>query len=118
MDVMTLVQAVMYFVADPEQACSWWAEHVAVGAETHHEGPFWWFGESGVEVGFHPEDQTRNPRGHSTVVYWSVDDLDDRRQRLLDAGCTSHRGPLVVERGRRICQLIDPFGICFGLDGP
>jgi uncharacterized glyoxalase superfamily protein PhnB len=40
------------------------------------------------------------------------------RARLLDAGCTHHRDPLDVVAGRRIRQLVDPFGTVFGLDGP
>jgi predicted enzyme related to lactoylglutathione lyase len=116
LDTMMLVRAVMFFVSDPEQACSWWAEHLAPGAKRRHEGPFWWFEDEGVEVGFHPEDLDLNPQGRSTVVYWRVDNLDERRQEYIDAGCVPHRGPLAIEPGRRICQLIDPFGNCFGLD--
>ncbi len=115
---MTLVKAVMFFVSDPEQACTWWARQLTPEADCRHDGPFWWFEEGEVEVGFHPEDLEHNPQGHSTVIYWCVDDLDTRRQQLIDAGCVPHRGPLVVGQGRKICQLIDPFGNCFGLDGP
>ncbi len=108
----------MFFVADPEEACSWWIEHLAPESERRRDGPFWWFEKEGVEVGFHPEDAERNPPGRSTVVYWHADNLEERRQQLIDAGCTPHRGPLVIEPRRKICQLIDPFANCFGLDGP
>ena len=70
----------------------------------------------GVEVGFHPADHEKNPRGGSTVVYWRTDDLDEERERLIASGCTPWRGPLDVDDRRRICQLTDPFGIVFGLD--
>lgn len=53
-------------------------------------------------------DETKNPRGGSTVPYWSVDDVDAVRQRLLDAGCTHHRGPLQVVPGRKTCQGLIP----------
>lgn len=72
----------------------------------------------GVELGFHPADDTRNPRGGSPVVYWAVESVDTTRTALLDRGCTHHRGPLDIDDGRRICQLVDPFGTVFGLDGP
>lgn len=77
-----------------------------------------WLDLDGLEFGFHPASPKANAHGRSTVPYWSVEDLDTERKHLLEAGCTHHRGPLDVEPGRRICQLIDPFGTVFGLDGP
>jgi hypothetical protein len=112
------IGTVMFFVADPERACRWWAEHVGGGAACEAEGPFWWYEAEGVEVGFHPADEERNPVGRSPVVYWRVEGLAARRAALIEAGCTPHRGPLVVGPDRQICQLVDPFGNCFGLDGP
>ncbi len=79
--------------------------------------PGWW--PAGVELGFHPVDDERNPRGGgSPVVYWGVEDLDQVRERLLAAGCAHHRGPLTIEPGRRIAQLRDPFGTVVGIEGP
>lgn len=116
---MSTVRAVMYFAPDPAAWCSWWAEHIGEGAEVHLEDRgFAWFELAGVEIGFHPADEERNPVGGSPVVYYNVEDLDDRREALLAMGCTHHRGPIAAEPGRRICQLIDPFGNTFGLDGP
>lgn len=53
------------------------------------------------------------------MPYWSVTEVDAVRQRLLDAGCTPHRGPLDVGdgTGRKIAQLVDPFGNVIGIDG-
>ncbi|WP_197078931.1 VOC family protein [Dermacoccus sp. PE3] len=45
-------------------------------------------------------------------------DLRTHREALLDAGAEHHRGPLTIGGGRSICQLVDPFGGVFGLDGP
>ena len=109
----------MYFVADPERSCQWWALHVGGNAEAHRgNGGFCWFDLDGVEVGFHPADNDKNPLGGSTVVYYAVSDLNEYMQRLVDAGCRPHRGPLELRPGRRICQVVDPFGIVIGLDGP
>ncbi|MFJ2577164.1 VOC family protein [Kitasatospora aureofaciens] len=77
-----------------------------------------WVEHDGVELGFHPVDDERNPRGGSPVVYWSVGDVDRAREWLLSAGCEHHRGPLQIEPGRRIAQLRDPFGTVIGIDGP
>lgn len=116
---MSAVRAVMYFVADPARCGAWWAEHLGASAALHAEpGGFHWFETDGVELGFHPADEERNPAGASAVVYHGVDNLDAWRARLLAAGCTLHRGPLVVGPHRRICQLTDPFGNTFGIDGP
>lgn len=109
----------MYFAADPATWCSWWVEHIGAGAEVHLEdGGFAWFELAGAEIGFHPSDDERNPVGSSPAVYYSVESLDARREALLASGCTDHRGPLDVEPGRRVCQLVYPFGTIFGLDGP
>ena len=113
------IRAVMIFADDTAKQCRWWAENIGHQAEPHaEEGGFWWFELDGVEVGFHPAAPTKNPVGGSPVVYWSVDDLDARRDELLRAGCKPHRGPLEVDAARKICQLVDPFGNIFGLDGP
>lgn len=108
----------MFFAPDPETQCRWWADHM-LGGEPQHEGLYWWLDSSeGIEVGFHPADSQRNPLGRTPVVYWnSPHGVDRQVQELLVAGCTLHRGPLVIESNRRICQLLDPFGNCFGLDG-
>ncbi len=112
------IRAIMIFAADTAEQCRWWAENLANRAERHVEdGVFWWFELDGVEVGFHPADTQKNPVGGSPVVYWSVGDLDAERSRLLRAGCKPHRGPLQVDASRKICQLVDPFGNIFGLDG-
>lgn len=113
------VRAVMVFSDDPPRAARWWAD--TLGGEAHVEGDgpaFAWVDVNGVELGFHTADEQRNPRGGSPVVYWSVPSVTAARRRLLAAGCTHHRGPLDIDSDRRICQLVDPFGTVFGLDGP
>lgn len=108
------VASVMHFVDDPERAATWWATQIQ--GSVHVDAGFAWVESDGVELGFHPADEQKNPRGASTVVYWSVGDLEASRTRFIDAGCEPWRGPLALPGGRRICQLRDPFGIVFGLD--
>lgn len=112
------IRAVMFFADDPETCGRWWAERLTGGAAVQVDGAFCWFDLDGVEVAFHHADPDRNPRGGSPVVYWTATDVLAQREEFLDAGCTQHRGPLDVAPGRRICQLVDPFGNVFGLDGP
>ncbi len=114
------VRAVMVFSDDPPAAARWWAEVLGGEARVESDGTsvFAWVDVNGVELGFHPADDERNPRGGSPVVYWAVPGVTAARERLLAAGCTPHRGPLDIGPERRICQLVDPFGNVFGLDGP
>ncbi|MGW2471665.1 VOC family protein [Streptomyces sp. NPDC001665] len=113
----------MIFTADPAAVASWWGG--VLGADVHRNvnevsgDVFAWLDVGGVEFGFHPLDEGRNPRGGSPVPYWAVDSVDVVRGRLLDAGCVHHRGPLDIGdgSGRRIAQVRDPFGNVIGIDG-
>jgi uncharacterized glyoxalase superfamily protein PhnB len=115
------VRAVMIFAEDPRAAATWYAAALGGGELTVLPGPageFVLFMLGELEVGFHPADPQKNPPGGSPVVYWAVSSLSQARCALLAAGASPHRGPLVVDSGRSICQLRDPFGGIFGLDGP
>ncbi|MFI6861114.1 VOC family protein [Streptomyces sp. NPDC050421] len=115
------IRTIMVFAEDPETSARWWA--ATLGTEVHVDDDgtavYAWLDVAGVEFGFHPLDEQRNRRGGSPVPYWAVTDLDEVRSRLLDAGCTHHRGPLDIGdgTGRRIAQLVDPFGTVIGIDG-
>ena len=92
---------------------------VALHREVDGDSVYAWLElDGGVEFGFHMADEKKNPPGGSPVPYWAVEDVDTVSQRLLDAGCTHHRGPLQVDPGRKICQVVDPFGVVIGLEGP
>jgi hypothetical protein len=116
------VRTIMTFALDPEKSARWWAGLLGdpLYLDTNDDGTVnAWFDLHGIEYGFHPADDTRNPCGGSPVVYWSVTNLAASRERLLTAGCAHHRGgPLRVDDQRQICQLTDPFGTIIGLDGP
>jgi uncharacterized glyoxalase superfamily protein PhnB len=117
------VAQVVVFVEDPPAASRFWAEALAAPQRLADGGAL--VEPSFAEFYFHPIDQAKtpggedkNPRGSSTVVYLAVDDFDAARDALITAGCLPWRGPLEIENGRRICQLCDPFGTVWGLDGP
>jgi len=107
----------MYFVNDPQAAASWYAEHLFSGVSVQEESGFFWFETGTIEVGFHPSDQ-KNPAGGGAVVYWRVENFGRSRDAMLQGGCESWRGPLVISPTRVICQLRDPFGNIIGLEGP
>ncbi|MFG2483353.1 VOC family protein [Streptomyces virginiae] len=116
------VRTIMFFASDPEESAGWWGNvlDAEVKLDINGTSVYAWLDISGVEFGFHPLDEKNNPRGGSPVPYWSVDDVDIVRERLLAAGCTHHRGPLDVGdgTGRKIAQLKDPFDNIIGIDGP
>ena len=115
------VRTVMVFVDDPTAAASWYAPLFGdppIRTLATEGRDFAWFTADGVELAFHPADSVLNPAGRSVVAYWPVASVDRVRTALLARGATHHRGPLVVDANRSICQLIDPFGNVFGLDGP
>jgi len=114
------VRSLMLFVDDTHAVASWWATAFGVeqlDVEAHPQGDFVSFDGSGVEVGFHAADPAKNPVGGSPVVYFAVPSVSAAREQLLALGATHHRGPLEVDAARSICQLRDPFGNVFGLDG-
>jgi predicted enzyme related to lactoylglutathione lyase len=113
--------ALMLFAEDTHAVAKWWASAFGVDrieVEEHPQGDFVFFDAFGVEFGVHASDPKKNPLGGSFVVYLSVPSIDRAREELIELGATPHRGPLAVDAGRSICQLRDPFGNVFGLDGP
>ena len=117
------VAQVVVFVDDPPAASRFWAEALEAPQRLADGGAL--VEPSFAEFYFHPQDQEKtasgeekNPHGSSTVVYLAVDDFDAARDALITAGCVPWRGPLEIDNGRRICQLRDPFGTVWGLDGP
>lgn len=115
------VTALMLFAEDTHAVAQWWAAAFGVErleVEKHPQGDFVYFDAFGIEFGVHAADRAKNPVGGSPVVYHSVSSVREARERLMEPGATAHRGPLVVDEDRSICQLRDPFGNVFGLDGP
>jgi len=53
----------------------------------------------------------------SAATWWSSQ-LAGGETIVGDAGCAVHRAPLAINASRRTCQMVDPFGNTFGLDGP
>jgi predicted enzyme related to lactoylglutathione lyase len=110
-----VIKTVMFFVNQPSEAANWWAQ--AMNTVAQHEGEYSFIEIGDLEIGFHPNDDGRNPQGSSTVAYLGTDDFEGYRTHFLQLGCTMHRGPLELSATRRIAQLTDPFGNVFGLDG-
>jgi len=117
------IAQIVVFVEEPPAAASFWAKALDAPQRLEDGGAL--VELAFVELFFHPADrektswgEEKNPQGGSTVVYLAVEELDAARERLLAAGCEPWRGPIEIEDGRRICQVRDPFGTVWGLDGP
>jgi predicted enzyme related to lactoylglutathione lyase len=114
---MRSVRAVIVFAERPAEMARWYAEALGWGAVDLMPGGAAIVDVGAVELVFHPADGVKNPQGASTVVYWQSADMGSDLDRLVGLGASVHRGPLVVADGRSICQLLDPWGNVFGVDG-
>jgi predicted enzyme related to lactoylglutathione lyase len=117
------VAQIVVFVDDPSAAARFWADALGLPSRPADGGAL--VELDFAELFFHPVDremtssgEEKNPRGASTVAYLAVEDLAAARSALIAAGCEPWRGPIEIEPGRRICQVRDPFGTVWGLDGP
>ena len=115
----SIVRSVVIFAREPKVVAQWWADFLGLrDDDVSVEENFAYFDVGGIEFGFHPADERRNPIGGSPVVYLRVDDHASSLARAESKGARVHRGPLRIGPSRTIAQLVDPFGTVFGLDGP
>ena len=108
----------MVFADRPAEVAQWYSKALGLGGTELMPGGAAIVAAGVIELVFHPADGVKNPPGASTVVYWQSDDVQADLTRLIKLGARIHRGPLVVSDTRSICQLTDPWGSVFGLDGP
>lgn len=62
-----------------------------------------------------PSDDKIRSGTAGTVVYWHTNDFEKRLEYLLSIGATLFRGPLLLDHGLKMCQVLDPFGNAFGI---
>ena len=72
----------------------------------------------GITIELVDADDRVNSGAAGSVVYWSVQNFDVALKHIQDLGAKLHRGPLAIEEGKRMCQVLDPWGNCIGLRGP
>jgi predicted enzyme related to lactoylglutathione lyase len=65
-----------------------------------------------------PSDEKVAAGAAGSVVYWSVPQFEKALEHMQCIGATLYRGPLDIEEGRSMCQVLDPWGNCIGLRGP
>ncbi|MCH7850212.1 MAG: hypothetical protein IH845_01060 [Nanoarchaeota archaeon] len=71
-----------------------------------------------IKLVFHLPDKKSPVSTGGQVCYWKVNNFDNFIKRAIKLGAKIHRGPIEVENSNyKICQLKDPFGSVFGIEG-
>ena len=110
------VHSVFLFVTNIRQSSSWYSELLGYPPRFEEER-FALFDVGPTQLCFHLADG-KSPLGTGgTVAYWWVDDFDGALSRAQALGGRLYRGPIPNEPGFRICQILDPHGNVFGLEG-
>lgn len=107
---------VMVHAPDWQTGLNWYQQ--AFPDSTRHIDPDGIFeyiliGETALEVV--PADAKVPSGAAGTVLYWHTTDFDVRLEYLLSIGATLFRGPMKLNSGMRMCQVLDPFGNPLGL---
>ena len=114
-----VVSAVLVHVPDVEAALAWY-ERALPGAvrcrveDFDHD--YLAIGEVQLEIV--PADEKVATGAAGSVVYWRVAEFDGALAHMQNVGATLYRGPMDIEHGQRMCQVLDPWGNCIGLRGP
>lgn len=73
---------------------------------------------NGINIEVVEADEKVGAGTFGLAVDWEVESFDEAFKHLTSLGATLYRGPMNIERGRRMCKLKDPFGNLLGLRGP
>jgi ribosomal protein S18 acetylase RimI-like enzyme/predicted enzyme related to lactoylglutathione lyase len=110
------VSAVFIFVDDIFSS-SFWYEKLLGRAPLYRDQNFAAFRIGEQELCLHPAD-TKSPHSSGgSIAYWWTEDFAATLSHALGLGAQLHRGPISIAGQRQICQLMDPFGNVFGLEG-
>jgi len=106
----------MFHVSDVQKACDWYSRLLSLEPiYLLPDFPVLRLGET--DICFHRADSKVSSGTAGVVTYWRVADIRGAISRAEAMRGTVHRGPLKIEDGQTICQILDPFGNLFGLVG-
>ncbi|MCM2279064.1 MAG: glyoxalase [Oligoflexia bacterium] len=111
------IHTVMFHVEDTASACAWYSQLLEV-TPVYLLPDFPVLRIGYVEICFHKADAKVASGKAGSVVYWHVSQFNPALERAKSFGGKLHRGPLEIEDGNTICQILDPFGNLFGIVGP
>ena len=119
MPFSTGISAVLVHVSDVEAALAWY-EGAFPGAVRRRveDSKFDCLAIGEVQLELVPADEKVAAGAAGSVVYWRVTEFDGALAQMQDVGAVLYRGPMDIEGGQRMCQVLDPWGNCIGLRGP
>lgn len=108
--------SILIHVPDWRVATEWYAAAFEQATRIRHEpDDFGHLDVAGVALEIVNADNKVASGAAGSVVYWRVGDLQQQLQRLEKLGGKLYRGPMEIEGGHWICQVLDPWGNCIGL---
>ena len=110
------VHSVMFHVSDTEKACEWYSRLLEIDP-IRLQADFPVLRVGNTEICFHPADSKVSSGKSGVITYWRVADFTSALSRAENIGGILYRGPLKIENGEVVCQILDPFGNLFGLTG-
>mgnify|MGYP002777733262 CR=1 FL=1 len=114
------VQAIFYFVNDVVASAQWYSQLLNLPVKyfyVENEVRGASIDINGVEIFFHLTDEKMRSGNAGQVAYWRVDKFEQAVDYAKQHGAKLYRGPLVIEEQQAICQMWDPFGNLFGMQG-
>ncbi len=105
---------VVYFVKYLDQTKKWYEKVLGLSPSFESQN-FFSFDLESVRISFHIADEKCSPGVSGQVAYWTVTNLQDSLNELIDNGCGLYRDPIKGIDGTKVCQVKDPFGNAIGL---
>ena len=110
------IRSVIFFVDDVLQSVEWYKKLLGVEPVVR-EGRLSHFEIGGTVLYLHPADDRSPVSTGNQIVYWEVDFFGSAVGKATEMGATIHRGPKELKGGVMVCQLKDPYGNVFGIQG-
>jgi len=111
------LDGVMYIVTDPNAARQWYGHLFQTEIRFMEAFQFEYLLVGGCVMEFLEADHKNQPGTSGQVAYWLVPDFEAFLERACSLGASVYRGPINIEDGRQMAQLLDPFGNIIGVRG-
>ena len=112
------IAAVMIHVSDVEAGLSWYqAAFPGSQRQKIAEFDFIYLDYKSTMLEIVKADDKVASGAAGSVVYWHVDDFQQRLDHLISLGASLYRGPINIENDMKMCQVKDIWGNCIGIRG-
>jgi SulP family sulfate permease len=112
------IAAVLVHVSPWREGLDWYEQAFPEATRVDlPDGDFAYLDVGGVHLEIVQSDEKVSSGAAGSVVYWHTDDFDARLKFLTGQGATLYRGPMEIDEGRIMCQVLDPWGNCIGIRG-